>query len=276
MGIASLILGILSFFISVSWFKDLALILGILGGVLGTIAIAKKKSKGLGITGVILSVIGLVVLFSSPSSTDGITGTGITADSGNGTKRVSVSIENVIMEKVGITKSGDFVIKVTNNNEGSVCLSSISTVYKDENGTFMKKVSSNNNFVCIPAKSSTLVYNSGFDEKFEQYAQCEFLCELANISENFVYSNVILSSNDTGKQISVEIKNETGKVLADCEVVVAFYSNNELVGIETGSSYDNTQVGGSAYINVDYPNDLNYDKVSFDKYEVHYIRAGIN
>lgn len=80
MGIASLILGIIGLLISLTIFKDLSLILTILGIVLGIIAIIKKKSKGMAIAGVILSVLGLILCFSVDSNNSS-TGTGITNDS---------------------------------------------------------------------------------------------------------------------------------------------------------------------------------------------------
>jgi len=276
MGIASMILGILSFLISFTLFADLSLILGVLSAVLGIIAIVKKNGKGFGIAGVVLSVLAIIILFSNPTNTDGQTGTGITTDSGNGNpSRVSVSTQNVVIEKVGITKAGDFVIKVTNNNDGAVCLSSISTVYKDASGNFMEKVEAGDGFICIPAKSSTLAYNWGYDKDFTKYPNYEFSCELANISDSFVYDNIDITSNNTGKQIAVTLKNNTDKTINDCRVLVAYYQNNEIVGVETGYSSDTTSAGASAYINVDYPDDSNYKEVSFDKYEVYYINAGI-
>lgn len=274
MGIAALILGILSFLISFSWFQDLALILGVLGLVLGIIAIVKKKGKGQGIAGVILSVLAIIIMFSSGDTKT--TGTGITTDTGSGTKRVSVSTDNIQMEKVGITKAGDFVIKVTNNNEGAVCLSSIVTVYKDKDDNFMEKVEAQDSFVCIPGKSSTLVYNWGFEKKFSKYPKYEFSCELANISEDFLYSDINITSKNTGKQIAVTAKNNSEETINDIKVVVAYYNKGKLVGIERGYADETVKSKSSAYINVDYPDDSNYNDVAFDKYEVYYISAGIN
>jgi len=68
MGIASMILGILSLMISLTIFKDMSLILGVLAFVLGMIAIFRKKGRGFGIAGVILTVIAMVILFSGDSS----------------------------------------------------------------------------------------------------------------------------------------------------------------------------------------------------------------
>ena len=45
MGIASLILGIIGFLVSLTLFKDLSLIVSVIGLVLGIIAIIKKKNK---------------------------------------------------------------------------------------------------------------------------------------------------------------------------------------------------------------------------------------
>ena len=82
MGIASLILGILSLLISFTWFADLSLILGVLALVLGIIAIVKKKGKGTGIAGVVLAVLALIMLFSSDTPE---TNTTLTSDTNSGT-----------------------------------------------------------------------------------------------------------------------------------------------------------------------------------------------
>lgn len=64
MAIASLILGIICLLVSFSIFKDMSLICGVIGIVLGIIAIVKKKGKVLAIIAIVLSIIGLIVLFS--------------------------------------------------------------------------------------------------------------------------------------------------------------------------------------------------------------------
>ena len=80
MGVASLILGIISFLVSFSIFKDFSLICGVIAIVLGIISIVKKKGKGMAIAGVILSVLGCIILFSGSSSDN--TGT-VTSNSGS-------------------------------------------------------------------------------------------------------------------------------------------------------------------------------------------------
>lgn len=276
MGIASLILGILSFLISFTFFVDLGLILGILAVVLGIIAIVKKVNKGMAIAGVILGGLALMITFGADSSTDVVTGTGVTSDPSVTTQsKVVVSTENIEIEKAGITKSGDFVIKVTNNNDGAVCLSDIITVYKDSAGNFLKKVSAYESYICIPAKSHTYVYNWGYDDKFETYSNYEFSCELASYTDEFIFNGLDITSNDTGEQIAVTVANNTGETIERVNVNVVYYKGEEIVGIEYGWADESVTEGNNAYINVDYPVDSNYDDVAFDRFAVYYVRGEI-
>lgn len=275
MGVASLILGIIGLLVSLSWFKDLSLIVSVVGLILGIIAIVKKKGRGMGIAGVILTALALILLFTTDTTINTTTGTGITSNSGNEVKKVSVSTENIIMEKVGITKAGDFVIKVTNNNEGSVCLSSITTIFKDSNGNFAVSKEAYQSFVCIPAKGITYVHNWGYNENYSQYPIYEFNCELANISNDFVYNGIELKSNNTGSQIAVTLTNNSGETIESATITTLYYKGNDIVGIETGYSSTAVANGSNAYINVEYPVDSRYNEVSFDRYEVYYTKASI-
>lgn len=276
MGISSLILGIIGLLISLSWFKDLSLILSIIGLILGIVSIVKKKDKVIAVIGIILTILALILCFATSQTLDSTTGTGITPDTGNGTKRISVSTDNIVIEKAGITKAGDFVIKVTNNNNGSVCLSSITTIFKDSNGNFAISKEANQSFVCIPAKGTTYVHNWGYDENYSQYGSYEFNCELANISDDFIYNDIEIKSNNTGKQISVTLTNNSKKTIKSASVTVVYYKGNDIVGIETGYSDSTVADASNAYINVEYPLDSKYNEISFDKYEVYYTKASIS
>lgn len=275
MGIASMILGIIGLLVSLTFFKDLSLILCVLAGVLGIISIVKKISKGMSIAGVIMAVLGLILCFSTGNDTN-TSGTGITNDSGSGIKKVSVSVEEVQVEKVGLTKAGDLVVKITNNNEGSVCLSDVKANFKDANGNFAVSKGFETLFMVIPGKSSVLTYFWGYGEDYSQYPNVSFQSKLANISDSFAHSGIDLTSNNTGKQIAVTVKNNSGKQITDASVVVIYYQGNEVVGAERGYTDSGAPNGGETYINVDYPDDKNYDSVSFDKYEVYYVKASVN
>lgn len=273
MGIASMILGIISFFVAFTWFKDFAIIMAVVGLVLGIISLVKKKSKGMAIAGIVLTALAVIIAFASGNGSGGNNGTGVTSDGGTNSKKVSVSVDNVVMEKVAITKAGDFVIKVTNNNEGSVCLSEINTVFKDADGNFALKQHADTSFVVIPANSSTYVYDWGFEKNYAQYPNYEFSCELAYTSDSFVVNGIDITSNNTGSQIAVTLANNSGVTIDNAQVVVVYYEGDEIIGIEHGSSNDITTAGSNSYINVGYPEDSNYREVPFDRYEVYYINA---
>lgn len=276
MGIASLVLGIIGFLVSFTLFQDLSLILSVLAVVLGIIAIVKKQSKGMAIAGVVLAVLGIIICFSTNSSSEESTGTGITNDKGKGSKVVSVSADKVKVEKLGLTKAGDLVVKVTNNNKGSVCLSSVTANFKDANGKFALKKESENTFIVIPGEESMLTYFWGYDENYSQYPEVEFNTELANISNDFASSGIELKSNNTGSQIAVTLKNDSGKTIKSSNVVVIYYQGNEIVGAQSGFDDSTVKNGNEAFINVDYPEDNDYNQVPFDKFEVYYVNASFN
>jgi hypothetical protein len=275
MEIASMILGIIGLLISLTFFKDLSLILCVLAGVLGIISIVeKRKDINIAIAGVITAALGLIFCFSTVNDAN-LLRTGIVDDSGAGTKKVGVSVGEVQVEKVGLTKAGDLVVKITNNNEESICLTDVKANFKDANGNFVISKRIETAFMVIPGKSSVLTYFWGYGEDYSQYPNVSFQSELANISDWFANSGIVLASNDTGRQIAVTVKNNSGKQITDVSVVVIYYQDNEVVGAETGYTDSDALNGEETYINVDYPDDRNYNSVPFNKYEVYYVNASV-
>ena len=126
MGVASLILGIISFLVSFSIFKDFSLICGVIAIVLGIISIVKKKGKGMAIAGVILSVLGCIILFSGSSSDN--TGT-VTSNSGSNKGNDTQSAATQILS-VGDTWTVDGQWKLTID---SVSTTSDRNQFADEN-----------------------------------------------------------------------------------------------------------------------------------------------
>lgn len=185
--------------------------------------------------------------------------------------------ENIKVEYAGITKFGDFVIKVTNNNNVPVQIREITTIYKDSNDTFMKKETSKDKYFSVEANSEVYVRNWGYEENFEQYPKYEFDFGFSG-SLNFansVIGSYEIKANNTGKNIALEIQNNNSEAIDNVIVGVVFYKENQIVGYENGYDYDNTTGSGkSAYINVDYPKDSNFKKVDFDNYKVYILNAG--
>lgn len=109
MGIASLILGVLAFLISFSIFKDVSLILAVLGIVLGIIALVKKKSKGMGVAGIVLAIISFVILFSG-----GDTKTITTTSNNSGNDIKECKIGDTITIKNG---TDEYTVQITGVKE---------------------------------------------------------------------------------------------------------------------------------------------------------------
>lgn len=115
MGVSSLILGILSFLISLTWFTDLSLILGVLALVLGIIAIVKKKGKGTGIAGVVLAGLALIMLFSSDTPE---TNTTLTSDTNSGTSTQTSQTNTKTEYGVGeVYQDSSLAIKFVSKND---------------------------------------------------------------------------------------------------------------------------------------------------------------
>lgn len=231
----------------------------------------------------IVCVISSIVILSNSNKN---TSTGITttySDTSNNSRERSqktISDEelksNIEIEPLGIVKNGDFVIKVNNNNDVPICISDLEVIFKDNNNNFIEKKEVDSSFFGIDKKSETVVYVYSYsDDNFTKYSNYEFNYEFANIYDSFVYSNFEINANNTGKQISVTVKNNNDIDLSSILVNVVYYFDNQIVGCETGyANQTTTSANGTAYINVDYPENSDYDKVKFNDYKVYLVQAG--
>lgn len=277
MGIASLVLGIISIiiaFVPLIWI--LSIITAITGLVFGIISLVKKQHKGQSVAGIVLCTITILLVIITLNSNFSNTNTTTSTNIETG-KQETISNEelrkNIVIEALGIAKNGDFIIKVTNNNNIPVCFSTVETVFKDKDNNFMKKANTDSSFFGVGAKSETIVFDNGYSEDFSIYPNYEFNFEFANIYDDFVYDNFEITANNTGNQISVQVKNNNDTALSDINVNIVYYANEKVVGCETGYCHTTTSANGTAYINVEYPKDSKYNNVKFDNYKAYLVQA---
>lgn len=185
---------------------------------------------------------------------------------------------NISTEAMGITKNGDYVVKLTNNNNEQVYIEEVTVNFFDENGTFQKKENVDDSFFCIPANSEILTYIWGYDQSFEKYAKSEIKLSIGEPFYTYYTENFEIKANDTGEQIAIEVINNNKSELDCIRVNVVFLKEQEIVGIESGISYDEgiEAEGGKAYINVDYPSSTKnkrYEEVEFDEYKIYLTSA---
>lgn len=291
MGIASLVLGIVSLvlgFVPFVWL--IAIIPAIVGLILGIISLAKKKQKGQSIAGIVISAITIVLLiftfvnlfktigdlgkaFSDSFSTseEDIFNNDFLSEEDDSQKLK----ENVTVEGLGITANGDFAFKITNNNNKPVYIDSVNVVFKDANGNFALKEDGFVSYFAVPANTEVVNYVWGYGQDFSQYTNYSFEVQMSEYrsEDDILCDNFEVTSNNTGDQIAVEVKNNNNESVRSMNIVVAYYQGDKIVGVETGDAYEETAAGGTAYANVDYPVDSRYQDVSFDRYEVYFLGA---
>ena len=166
--------------------------------------------------------------------------------------------------------------KITNNNDKPVYIDSVNVIFKDANGNFASKEDGYVSYFAIPANSEVVNYVWALSsDDFSQYASYEFEVVMSEYrsDEDMICDNFEISSNNTGEQIAVEIKNNNDEAVRSMNIVVAYYQGDKIVGVENGDAYETTAAGATAYANVDYPVDSSYDEVAFDRYEVYFLGA---
>ena len=271
MGIASMVLGIVSIvigFMPIIW--SYSILTAIIAIVLGIVSLVKKQEKGKSIVGIVLSgiVIVLVILtymniekeFNNINST---TSTNIETGKQQTTKNSELK-EQIKIETLGIATNGDFVFKVSNSNNQTVFLDTVNVIFKDENGNFMEKVDSDSQYFGIGANAELILYASGFKKDYSKYPNYEYEFELSSefMSSNRVVDNFELLANNTGEQISVQVKNNNDLEVDNIHILVAYYKSGKIVGCVDGYDFDTkTKAQGTAYINVEYPEDSKYKKL---------------
>lgn len=283
MGVASLILGILSVILAfVPFIWIISIITAIVGLILGILALVKKTEKGKSIAGIILCVITILLvivtlqdIFNTFNNAETTTSTNVETGRQETTNNEELK-KNITVEAIGLTENGDFAFKIKNNNNQAVFIDTVNTIFKDANGNFMQKAESNAQFFGIGANSEIINYAWGYDTDFSKYPNYEFEIELSSewMAEDIVVDNFEITSNNTGEQISVQVKNNNDIAFDSITVLVAYYRNGIIVGcVEGYANNTTTAANGTAYINVYYPEDSNYDEVSFDTYETYLIEA---
>lgn len=107
MALSSIILGVIALLVSLSIFKDVSLILAVVGIVLGIVALVKKKSKAMSIIGIILAIVSLISLFSGNSTTT-------TSSNNNGNDIKKCKLGDTITVS---TSSDEYTLKVNSIKE---------------------------------------------------------------------------------------------------------------------------------------------------------------
>ena len=225
---------------------------------------------------IILSVLSLVCLTGCMNTSTKSNGSNSKTVVSSTSKKSKEELKaNVKKEVLGITESGDYVIKLTNNNDEQFYIEDVSIRFFDSDGNFVKKVNAKDSYFCIPANGEVVTYAWGYGENFQEYSRSEI--EILTDSPFYKYKteNFNIETSDTGREIAITVTNNNDIDLDCISVNVVYIKDEKVVGIENGISYEEgiTSNGGKAYINVNYPHDSRYHDVAFEKYEVYIVSA---
>jgi len=205
---------------------------------------------------------------------------GVSSDTGEAktNSTSSISKDKIQIELATIAKNGDAVFKITNNNDSVAYIADVTANFKDSNGNFALSESFDMPNFVIPANG--YVYNMVYktDQDFSQYPDVSFTFDVQDpvdytFGESVVTSGLDISSQDTGSQIAVTVKNNTGKTISHVWICATYFQGDEIVGVTVTSNDPTTPADGEAYINAEYPQNSNFDNISFDRYEVCYLMA---
>lgn len=182
----------------------------------------------------------------------------------NSGKYSSTELEKNIICNGAVTEKGNLIAFVKNNNDIPVDID-VEAEFYDKDGMIVGS-SSYNYYDVVGADTEVAIEFWNTPDEFDNYKIYVDASIISYYYKSYVDS-VELIHNNTGKNIVVQVKNNSGVELDKVEVAVVYYSGDVVVGYNSGSSYD-VKTDRSANITLSYPYNRNYKNVYFDSYKV--------
>lgn len=187
------------------------------------------------------------------------------------------ALKNVEKESLGFTERGEFVLKLKNNNDKAVFIQNVTVNFFDADGNFAAKETANDTYFVIPAQKEMVTYVYAYSSTdYTKYPKAEI--ELTTGTPYYTYhtSDVEISDNNTGSQIALTLTNNTKYDIDMARANVVFKRDGQIVGIAYGMTTYGSRIskeGGKDYMNITYPYNKEYKKVTFDSYDVYLVSA---
>lgn len=173
----------------------------------------------------------------------------------------SSELEKNITSSGAITELGKLVVFVKNSNKVSVDMG-IEVEFYDANGTIIG--SDSEDLLAVGSNGEIAVEMWSTPETFDNY---KIYVDVEQTDENSYYNQVEVTHNNNGKEIAVQVKNNSQDVIEYITVSVVYYQGDKVVGIDDSIESD-IKNGRSANFNLDFPYNKRYDDVKFDNYKV--------
>ncbi len=209
---------------------------------------------------VVLLLICLIFFFTKDKNpTNTSSGTNTSGSTKN--DLTPAALQKNISYTSALTKNGSLVVFVKNSNKVVVELE-VEVEYYDANGLLVK--SDSDSLYAVDSNNEVAIEFWLTPDSFDNYK----IYVDVNATNAISYSNKLeIVHNNTGKEITVQVKNPTENIIDNIGVSIVYYLNDQVVGIDTDSAYD-IKPNRSGNFEFNYPTDRRYNNVLFDKYKV--------
>lgn len=201
------------------------------------------------------------------SGTNTATGTNNNSSVNNNQQNVSGSeLEKNITSSGAVTDLGKLVVFVKNNNKVAVDME-IEVEFYDVNGTIVG--SDSDDLQAVGANAEIAIDMWSTPSSFDNY---KIYVDVEQADEISYFDNVELVHNNNGKEIAVQIKNNSNDTIEYITASVVYYQGDKVVGYDDSIESD-IKSGRSANFTLDFPYNKNYKDVKFDNYKVFITEA---
>ena len=173
-------------------------------------------------------------------------------------------IEKNISSNVMLTDEGAFIVFLTNNNEIAVDMD-IEVEYYDEDGMFLGSCTEDY-LMGIGAGREIAVEMTEVPDNFATY-KIYVDAEDTIIVKEYFEEVEIEQQNNNGKNIVVQVRNNSKFKIENMSVCVLYYNAGKIVGIATESVCD-VKSGRTGNFTLDYPYNQDFEEIEFDHYKV--------
>lgn len=185
----------------------------------------------------------------------------------NNNQNVSGSeLEKNITSSGAVTDLGKLVVFVKNNNKVAVDME-IEVEFYDANGTIVG--SDSDDLQAVGANAEIAIDMWSTPSSFDNY---KIYVDVEQADEISYFDNVELVHNNNGKEIAVQIKNNSNDTIEYITASVVYYQGDKVVGYDDSIESD-IKSGRSANFTLDFPYNKNYKNVKFDNYKVFITEA---
>lgn len=175
-------------------------------------------------------------------------------------------LEKNVITSGAVTKHDKLVVFITNNNKIAVDMD-IEVEFYNTDGVIVG--SDDDSLKAVGAGAEIAVEMWDTPTSWDNY---KIYVDLEQTDETSYFDKVELAHSNNGKEIAVQVKNNSEETIDYITVSVVYYQFGEVVGIDDSIGSE-IKPGRSANMTLDYPYDSKYNNVKFDTYKVFITEA---